>query len=293
MSDDAPSPVKKQVNKQVRKTPARISGVSKTLFLPLYFRAMETRRADPIVVDDKAAELAECIDFDFSVFENDPLLQTAAMMRVREFDELVKARLDEHPRSVVVNLGCGLGTRFYRVDNGHVIWHELDLPPVIDLRRSFFEETDRHRCIAGSLFDTDWMETIAAPDPERLLFLAEGVLMYFKEARIRRLVENLKDRFPGCLFMFDALSYIQALMSYFNASMIAMRAGVQWALPNNRALEAWGSDITFIEERFYFDRPMPRPTWINMLRMFPHISRGFSIVTYRLGKGSKNGACGV
>jgi O-methyltransferase involved in polyketide biosynthesis len=34
---------------------------------------------------------------------------------------------------VVLQLGCGLDTRFWRVDNDRVTWYDLDMPPVADL----------------------------------------------------------------------------------------------------------------------------------------------------------------
>lgn len=37
------------------------------------------------------------------------------------FDELVKNFIEKNPYCTVVNIACGLDTRFYRMDNG-IIW---------------------------------------------------------------------------------------------------------------------------------------------------------------------------
>jgi len=38
---------------------------------------------------------------------------------------------------VIVNIGCGLDSRFLRIDNGSVIFYDLDLPELIDLKKRF------------------------------------------------------------------------------------------------------------------------------------------------------------
>jgi O-methyltransferase involved in polyketide biosynthesis len=64
------------------------------------------------------------------------------------------AFLSNHPRSVtIVNLGAGLDTGFYRVDNGFIQWIDVDLPEVIELRKTVIPETDSSRRISGSPLD--------------------------------------------------------------------------------------------------------------------------------------------
>ena len=40
------------------------------------------------------------------------------------------------------------------------MWHELELPHVVALRRQFFDEADRHLTLPGSITDSDWMAQI-------------------------------------------------------------------------------------------------------------------------------------
>ena len=37
------------------------------------------------------------------------------------FDELVKNFIEKNPGCTVVNIACGLDTRFYRMDNGTIL----------------------------------------------------------------------------------------------------------------------------------------------------------------------------
>ena len=116
-----------------------MTGLELTLLLPLYWRAMETRRPDAMVQDPIAVDLVQRIDFDFSRFAHlANSQQVFILMRTRQMDRWARSFLAEHPDGVVVDLGCGLDAVFERVDNGRVAWYDLDLPNVIALRKKFY-----------------------------------------------------------------------------------------------------------------------------------------------------------
>src|SRR5512136_509579 len=117
-----------------------LNAVSRTLMIPLYFRAMESQRPDALVRDPKAVELVGQLDYDFSDVQTLKDEQVNYLLRMREFDRLARTFLAEHPEGVLVDLGCGLDTRFERVDNGEVEWYGLDLPEVIALRKKVLDE---------------------------------------------------------------------------------------------------------------------------------------------------------
>ena len=70
--------------------------------------------------DTKAIELVEQIDYDFSTIDkNFPFEVTLLFVaRAKQFDDKIKAYIREHPHASVVNIGAGLDTTFYRIDNG-------------------------------------------------------------------------------------------------------------------------------------------------------------------------------
>jgi len=70
----------------------------------------------------------------------------------------------KHPRASVVNIGAGLDTTFYRVDNGLIHWYDLDLPAVFDIRRRLLPEPDRVTYIAKSFLDPSWPRTSHTED---------------------------------------------------------------------------------------------------------------------------------
>ena len=103
-------------------TKARIdlSGVPETLLIPLYCRAVENQRPDALVKDERAVDLMNRLDYDFSQVKFSAIDVLFTIMRVREFDRRTRDFLTAHPDGTVVSIGCGLDTRFDRVDNGTV-----------------------------------------------------------------------------------------------------------------------------------------------------------------------------
>ncbi|WP_062398127.1 class I SAM-dependent methyltransferase [Methanogenium cariaci] len=96
----------------------------------------------------------------------------------------------------MVNIGCGLDSRFLRTDNGTVHFYDLDLPEVIDIKKQFFAETDRYHLIASSVLDEGWMSVVSSHTGP-FLFMAEGVFMYLEAEAVKSLVLTLQKRFPG------------------------------------------------------------------------------------------------
>ena len=160
------------------------------MLIPLWARAVELKRPEPIVRDQKAVDILSLIKYDFNKFSKSWLSQVGVSVRTAVLDAAASRFLTENPGAVVVNLGAGLDTRLERLksDNLHC-WYDLDVPEAIELRRRFFEESERNRFVSKSVFDFSWFEDIS-PGDRPLLFIAEGMLMYFKE-------EEIQSLFPG------------------------------------------------------------------------------------------------
>ncbi len=263
--------------------PDKLSALAKTLLVPLYFRAVESQRQHPLVADRLALELVEQIDYEFPRFAADDPMQATVMLRVREFDRLIQQFLNWQPQGTVINIGCGLDTRFQRLDNGGIRWFELDLAEVIALRRQFFQESERYRFISSSVLECDWMDTVLSSSEGPWFFIAEGVFYYFSEAQIRPVILGLNSHFPGALVSFDVISPLQVLWSRFQPALNPGSAPIEWGLVRGSDIEKWHPDIHLLRQIYYLDRPEARVGWLNQLALFPGIGKGFSIVQFRLG----------
>ena len=188
-----------------QKIKIKAGSIQETLLLPLWGRAYETQKNNPRLIDEHAVEIIKQIDYDFSnIRETQSMSQHGWVARSRHTDRMVLEFIKKHPKASIVNIGCGLDTTFSRVDNGKIMFYELDLPDVIALRKNFYADSDRHISIASSFLDTEWFEQIEFRDG--LLFLAGGVFMYFKEKQIKEFFIKVADHFNACDFYFDSLS---------------------------------------------------------------------------------------
>src|SRR5512139_3833756 len=151
-----------------------LSGVPETLLITLYIRASESQRPDALIKDERAEAVVRQLDQESlrkTLALTDDFSRVAVILKGREFDRFAQDFLVRHPDAVVVHIGCGLDTRFERLDNGRVEWYDLDLPDVIDLRRKLVGgEGERHRFLACSVFESDWLSEIGAHRPRPVLF---------------------------------------------------------------------------------------------------------------------------
>lgn len=256
--------------------------VSETLLIPLYARATETRRPEPLLRDDAAAALVERLDYDFGRIRLSDLDRTLILLRVRQFDRWTSVFLGDHPGAAVVHIGCGLDTRFERVDDGLVEWYDLDLPEVIALRRELLPERPRVHALPGSAFHPEWMDAIRPTDPPPLV-VAEGVLPYFAEAQVRGLALALRARFPGAELVCDAMTPLMARAHNLQLLISGMKARLHWGLRRPRDPETWAPGIRLLQEWYYFDRPEPRLKSSRWMRHVPPLGRGAGIFHYQLG----------
>jgi len=140
---------------------------------PLWARARETKMENPIIRDEKALEMMEQIDYDFEKFERGRMPQVSMSIRTELLDKVTQYFIIRNEDGTIVNLGCGLDTRYSRLDNQKIYWYDLDLPEPIRIRRRFFKETERYKMIARSVFDYTWMDEIKTDKP--ILIIVGGV----------------------------------------------------------------------------------------------------------------------
>lgn len=246
----------------------RLTGVEETLLLPLWARATETQRRDPIVEDPKAVELVNRIDYDFRRFAHDWKSQVAVAVRTRILDDAVGRFLAAHPHAVIVNLGAGLDSRFQRLDNGEMLWYELDLPEVIDCRREYFDETDRYRFVACSVIDHDWFSRIERDD-RPVLLIAEGLLMYFARFEVRNLIRRLVESFPGAEMLLEVLAFGAVGMTHYHDTLWRFNASLKWSLADSRELEHWDRRISLLDEWCVLDHYPERWSWLSLVARNP------------------------
>jgi O-methyltransferase involved in polyketide biosynthesis len=232
-----------------------LGNVQKTLFLPLWGRAVETRKAKPLLVDKTAVRIIDQVDFDFEPFARniDDLSQIAWIKRSLICDQVTREFLANYPEGTIVNIGCGLDTTFERTDNGKLNWYDLDLSDVIELRRKFIQEDGRRKFITSSFLEKGWLDSIEVHG--NVLFIAAGVFYYFKEQEIKDFLIRLTDTFPGSTLLCDVCSPVGvriANQKVVESSGLDEKSHLTWGLENKKDILTWDSRIKIIRTYHYF-----------------------------------------
>lgn len=181
-----------------------LSKVSETLLIPLYIRAMESKKKNAMLKDPMAERLIEKIDYDFCSLDSYLDSGSCCIIRAKYYDSNILRSAQNYTSTVVVNIGCGLDTRHLRIPDEKITFYELDLPDVIEFRRKLMPEEDKRYQITKSMFDTTWLDTLRwRHSDSHFIFVFEGVLMYFTKEQVRFILNNIADRFPNGEIFFD------------------------------------------------------------------------------------------
>ena len=266
------------------KAKVTLSPEQETLLITLFAKAQSD---NPLFFDPTAQDILNRVNYDFSRLRVPHKTVILVCQRAKKLDAVTRDFLAEHPDSVVLQLGCGLDSRFWRVDDGRVNWYDLDMPPVVELRRQFFTESARYHMMAASVTDLEWMDMVA-PDGRLVLVVAEGLLMYLDEANVRKLLLRLRETFPGCRLIADVFSRLTARSATEHPSLKSTGATLGWGMDDPRELEAWAPGIRLLEEWYFSDDPdLARLNFgyrlaYKLAGAFPMVQRAHRIVYYQL-----------
>lgn len=233
------------------KTQVKLTPEQETLLITLYAKAQPE---NPLLFDPRAAEILERIDYDFEQLRVPYKTVVLVCQRAKELDAIAQDFINEHPDGVVVQLGCGLDSRYWRLDAGNTTWYDLDMAPVIELRRQFFPDEAHYRTIASSVTDLEWMGAVEAAG-KPLLVIAEGLLMYLDEDSVQRLVLGLRDAFPACRLAADVFSRLTARSATRHRSLKSTGAFIGWGIDDPEEMEAWAPGIRLLEEWYFSHDP--------------------------------------
>ncbi|WP_427892484.1 class I SAM-dependent methyltransferase [Kribbella sp. GL6] len=263
-------------------------GVQQTLTPVLKAKALDNRLPDPILGDEYAELAMRCLDPDYDTGRfGANQLGLAAVVRAKALDDWARTFLADHPDAVVLNLGCGLDARVFRVDPpAGVDWYDLDFPSVIDLRRLLLPEREHYTLIGSSVTDPAWLEDIPRGRP--VLMIAEGLVPYLTETQLHRLLTGIVDAFPTGQLEFDTVSASAWRMSKWDPVGRRYNARFECGFDDPAALADWHPRLEYAGEAPMNDAPellAKAPTGVrrmyqlmNLLPGFRHSSR---IVRFR------------
>lgn len=222
-----------------------LSEVSQTAILVLVCRAVESEMNNPVFNDPMAVFCLERLLSISSKEEKKRILhwknmyegiqardRKARALTAKSFDIITDLFIADHPGCTVINLACGMDTRFWRIENKKCKYIELDLPGMIELKREVLKDQLSYDLIGCSVLDTSWIDQVASNENSNFLLLAEGLFYYLPKEEVTGLFEVLAKRFNNSQLVLDMApeKYTKGLWK----KLIKLESRV------------WGINVTFV-----------------------------------------------
>ncbi|KAJ5408326.1 S-adenosyl-L-methionine-dependent methyltransferase [Penicillium cosmopolitanum] len=194
------------------KIPISLTGVSKTLLIPLIARAYDNSLPTPILADPYPAAVLSKLSFDIDSMPTTPFQNAGISLRTKHFDDWTSSFLRTNHDTTVLHLACGFDSRAQRVSwSEGTRWIDIDLPEVIELRKedlplSFPTGNDQEYSLLGiDVTGETWMRDLDIGDGP-VLVIMEGLLSYLPEKEVRALLTRICETFPQGEIIFECVS---------------------------------------------------------------------------------------
>ncbi len=188
----------------INKIRPELTGPAETMLQSFYARAHYSKTKGHHFYDAKAVEIVEKLDYDFGLAGKDVKMNQGVIARTLVFDELVHDFIEHNPICTIINVACGLDTRFYRMDNGTINWYNLDLPQTIAVRNQLYEKHERVTNIGISATDPVWTKHVKVQGP--VLVILEGLSMYLSREENETILSIIKENFKDVTVMMECLA---------------------------------------------------------------------------------------
>ncbi len=166
------------------------------LLQPMWLRSRESLIDNGLVYDPIAARACQRCQLAPECFSGDiDQKQLLHVTLARLCDQHVSAFIKRNPDGWIINVGAGLDTRFYRVDNGRCHWLELDVTEHLLWRKKLFHHSERYHHLCGSVDDLSWLTQLPVGDKSPVMIVCEHALLDCNQQQIAKFVQAL-----GCHF---------------------------------------------------------------------------------------------
>jgi len=195
----------------------------------LYAKALDADCDEPILGDRFAKQILERIDYDWKKTTITARRAPSVTTRTAHFDAWTKQFLAAHPQAVVLHVGCGLDSRFFRLQPGSgVQWYDVDYPEVAALRAQLYPVADNYHVVGGSVTDPGWLAEIPADRPA--LMIGEGLTMYLTEQDGIALLRRVVAHFGSGELQFDAFNRLGIKSQWMNPVVRRSGSTLHWAI---------------------------------------------------------------
>ncbi|MGO2509230.1 MAG: class I SAM-dependent methyltransferase [Vibrio hibernica] len=166
--------------------------VPANLLQPLWLRSRESLIDNGLVYDPIAARACQRCQLSQACLSGDvdqKQLLHATLTQLCDIE--VRQFLERFPNAWIINVGAGLDTRFYRLDNGRCHWIELDVNENLLWRQKLFHHSERYKMMCGSVPDMEWLEQLAIPESAPILIVCEQALLTHQRNQVAHFIQKL------------------------------------------------------------------------------------------------------
>ncbi len=189
-----------------------MNGVNKTLYIPLYGKSYVSKKKF-ILHDAKAEEIWEKEQFALKRKSRSKWLAYFMAMRARVFDEWVKTNICDRDDLLILHIGCGMDSRYLRVNEKADHWYDIDFPDVIAERKRYYEENAHYKMLEGDASKPTWIKDL--PEAKNVLVLLEGISMYLTLVEVQELLFEITKKYENASVLMDVYTSLGAKASKY------------------------------------------------------------------------------
>lgn len=199
------------------------------------------------IKDSKAEEIVGKVDFDFRELKQSKWLSMYMAVRAKIIDEICNNYITQNSNVTVIHLGCGLDSRYLRINKENISWYDIDFESVINLRKQFYTESEKYKMIGKSVTDLSWLDKIDVTN-QRVLIVAEGLTMYLSEQELQQLLKGINTKFGNATIVFDAYSRQAIKSSKLKNPVNQMNANIKWGMNCPDDFNKLNYNLKFVKE---------------------------------------------
>ncbi|MBR0099000.1 MAG: class I SAM-dependent methyltransferase [Treponema sp.] len=204
-----------------------MTGVSKTLFIPLYGKAKVSRQGI-IIKDSMAEKIWESCTFEVHGKSKSKWLTYNMAMRAKIFDDWVEKMLTQNPDALVLHIGCGLDSRAFRIEAPYNSWIDGDFPEVLEERKKYYSENEHYKMIAFDASKSEMVEKLS--DAKIVIVVFEGISMYLRNEELNSFVRALDKKYPQVHMLLDVYTVFGAKASKYKNPINDVGVTTVWGL---------------------------------------------------------------
>lgn len=253
----------------------KIGDIQETALITLAIRASETARPNARIKDDLAKEIIDTLGVDVSKY--DPFMSHEGVVaRTIMYRQQLESLIGQYPDALCINLGCGFDNKFVQVDNGEIIWYDVDLPDILAVRRKVCKDSERCIMKEGSALESEWTKDL--PKRSMNIIIMEGVLEYFSKEEVTTCLKMLCDSFEHGYLLAELHSPVLGRHTKQHDAVKYTNAQFKWGTKSGKEYLDLEPRLSLVSEKSYNEEMKKYSVRAKLFALFlPHLNNRLAV----------------